>query len=161
MPTRERPATPVKERALRLLSVRSRSRFELRQRLLRADYEPEEIDSALEDLERVGLIDDERFARELAEHQRRKGMGRRVGLAALRVKGVDRELAERIAEDVSPEDEAERALDVATRRLTRLRGLEPETRRRRLVDFLLRRGYDPEIARSACVRALAAEEDQA
>lgn len=148
----------VKERALRLLSVRSRSRAELRQRLLRADFEPEEVDAALADLEAVGLIDDEAFARELAESQRRKGMGRRAGMAALRVKGVDRELAERIADDVNPEDEAERAVEVATRRLPRLQGLDPETRRRRLVDFLMRRGYDPETARSACLRAMAEEE---
>ena len=158
MTTRERPAVKVKERALRLLSVRSRSKAELRQRLLRADFEPEEVDAALADLEAVGLIDDEAFARELAESQKRKGMGRRAGMAALRVKGVDRELAERIAQDVSPEDEAERALQVAEHRLPRLRGLEPETRRRRLMDFLLRRGYDPETARSACRRAMAEED---
>jgi regulatory protein len=160
MTTRERPAVKVKERALRLLSVRSRSRSELRQRLLRADFEQEEVEAALADLEAVGLIDDEAFARELAESQRRKGMGRRAGVSALRVKGVDRELAERIADDVNPEDEAERAMDVAAKRLPRMHGLDPETRRRRLTDFLMRRGYDPAIARSACLRAMA-EEDQA
>jgi regulatory protein len=160
MATRERPKTSVKERALRLLSVRSRSRSELQQRLLRADYAPEEVEAALDDLERVGLIDDEAFAREVSEYQRRKGMGRRAGMNALRVKGVERELAERIADEANPEDEAERALEVASNRLQRLRGLDPVTRQRRLVDFLMRRGYDPEIARSACKRAMA-EGDQA
>jgi regulatory protein len=153
--TRERPKVKVKDRALRLLSVRARSKSELRQRLLRAGCEPEEVDAALADLEAVGLIDDEAFARELAESQRRKGMGRRAGMAALRVKGVDRELAERIADDVNPDDEAERAVEVAANRLSRLRGLDPVTRQRRLLDFLLRRGYDPSTARSACARAIA------
>jgi SOS response regulatory protein OraA/RecX len=51
-------------------------------------------------------------------------------------------------------------VEVATNRLQRMRGLDPETRRRRLVDFLMRRGYDPETARAACLRALA-EEDHA
>ena len=158
MPTRERPSASVKERALRLLAVRSRSRAELQQRLERAGFEPEEVEVAIADLERVGLVDDERFAQELAEHHRRRGDGRRVGLAALRVKGVDRSLAERVVEESQPEDEAERAAEVASRRLPRLRGLEPEVRRRRLFDFLLRRGYDFEIARSAAERALAEEE---
>ncbi len=157
MTTRERPAVKVKERALRLLSVRSRSRSELRQRLLRADFEPEEVDAALADLEAVGLIDDEAFARELAEHQRRKGLGRRAALSGLRVKGVDRELAERIADDVNPEDEAERAMEVASKRLPRLQGLDPETRRRRLLDYVLRRGYDYQVALAACIRAMAEE----
>ena len=154
MTTRERPKTSVKERALRLLSVRSRSKSELQQRLLRAGFEPVEVESALDDLERVGLIDDEAFAREVAEYQRRKGMGRRAGMNALRVKGVDREIAERIAEEVSPEDESERALEVAVQRLQKLRGLDPATRQRRLQDFLMRRGYDPEIARDACRKAM-------
>ena len=157
MTTRERPAVKVKERALRLLSVRSRSKAELRQRLLRADFEPDEVDAALADLESVGLIDDEAFARELAEHQRRKGMGRRAALSGLRVKGVDRELAERVADDVNPEDEAERAMEVAAKRLPRLQGLDPETRRRRLLDYVLRRGYDYQVALAACIRAMAEE----
>ena len=158
MTTRERPAVKVKERALRLLSVRSRSRSELRQRLLRAHFEPDEVDAALGDLEAVGLIDDEAFAREVAESQLRKGMGRRAGMAALRTKGVDREIAERIAEDVTPEDEAERAVEVAAKRLPRLQGLEPQKRRRRLLEFLLRRGYDYQVALAACIRAMAEEE---
>ena len=158
MSTRARTPTSVKERALRLLSVRSRSKSELRQRLLRADFEPEEVESAIADLEAVGLVDDEAFARELAESQRRKGMGRRAALSGLRVKGVDRELAEKIADEANPEDEAERAAEVAAKRLPRLQGIEPEARRRRLMDYLLRRGYDPETARSACFRALAEEE---
>ena len=158
MTTRERSAVKVKERALRLLSVRSRSKSELRQRLLRADFEPEEVESTLADLEAVGLINDEAFAIELAESQRRKGMGRRAGVSALRVKGVDRELAERIADDVNPEDEAERAMEVAAKRLPRLQGLEPTARRRRLLDYLLRRGYEYQTALAACLRAMAEEE---
>lgn len=158
MSTRERPRTSVKDRALRLLSVRSRSRYELRSRLLRAGYEPDEVESALADLEGVGLVDDERFARELAEHQRRKGLGRRAGLAALRGKGVDRDLAERTVDDVQPEDDADLAYELASARLERLRALSPDVVHRRLLSFLIRRGYEPVIARSAVRRAIAERE---
>jgi regulatory protein len=156
----ERSRTTVKERALRLLTVRSRSRNELRGRLIRAGYEPEEIDVALADLEAVGLVDDERFARELAEHQRRRGLGRRAGMSALRAKGVDRDLAERTMEDVQPEDDAEIAFELARGRLERLRALPPEVVYRRLVGFLLRRGYEPLIASTAVRRALAETESR-
>jgi regulatory protein len=155
MSTRERPKTAVKERALRLLAVRSRSRHELRSRLIKAGYESEEIDRALTDLEGVGLIDDERFARELAEHQRRRGMGRRAGLTALRVKGVDRDLAERTVDEVQPEDDADLAYELARARLERLRPLPPDVVHRRLVAFLIRRGYEPVIASTAVRRAVA------
>lgn len=151
----ERPRTGVKDRALRLLAVRSRSRYELRSRLLRAGYESEEVDAAISDLEGVGLVDDERFARELAEHKRRRGMGRRAGLAALRSKGVDRDLAERTVNEVQPEDDADLAFELARGRLERLRALPPDVVYRRLVGFLIRRGYEPIIARAAVQRALA------
>ncbi|MDQ4006168.1 MAG: recombination regulator RecX [Actinomycetota bacterium] len=154
MPTRERPATPVKERALRLLSVRSRSRTELMHRLRRAGYESEEIEEALSDLERVGLIDDERFAREVAEDRRKRGYGPRAGMAALRQKGVDRAVAERVVEESQPEDEEDRAAEVARARWPRLSNLEPPVARRRLLDFLLRRGFDFQVARDACRRVI-------
>jgi regulatory protein len=156
--TQERPRTSVKDRALRLLSVRSRSRAELRSRLLRAGYQPDEVDQAVADLQGAGLVDDERFAREMAEAKRRRGMGRRAGLAALRQKGVDRELAERVVDDVNPEDEAERAYILAKARLARLSSLPPDVAHRRTVAFLARRGYEPIIAGTA-VRRAAAEED--
>src|SRR5439155_11508566 len=61
----ERPVRPrgtAKDRALRLLGVRDRSRRELERRLQQAGFEREEIDQALDALASVGLIDDERFA---------------------------------------------------------------------------------------------------
>lgn len=155
MSTRERPKTSVKDRALRLLSVRSRSRYELRGRLLRAGYELDEVEATLVDLEVVGLVDDEAFARELAEHQRRKGLGRRAGLAALRGKGVDPDLAERTVDEVQPEDDADVAFALASARLERLRSLSPDVVHRRVLGYLLRRGYEPVIARSAVRRAIA------
>ena len=154
----ERPRAPVKDRALRLLAVRSRSRHELRIRLVRAGYEPEDVDAALADLEAVGLVDDERFARELAESQRRRGMGRRAGMSALRGKGVDRDLAERTIEEVQPEDDAEVAYELARARLGRLRSLPPDVAYRRLIGFLVRRGYEPVIASTAVRRAVAEAE---
>ncbi|MGH2677206.1 MAG: regulatory protein RecX, partial [Actinomycetota bacterium] len=145
--------TSAKDRALRLLSVRSRSRVELERRLARAGYEPDEVAAAVADLEEVGLVDDERFARELAESKRRRGMGRRAGLAALRAKGVDREIAEQAVGEVNPEDEADRAYELARARLERVRSVPPDVAYRRTVGFLVRRGFEPVIAGMAVRRA--------
>jgi regulatory protein len=135
--------------------VRSRSRDELQRRLLRAGYEAEEIEVALEDLERVGLVDDERFAREVAAHQiDRRLAGRRAALATLRKHGVARDLAERVMEEADPGDEEDRALEVARVRASRLSALEPATAFRRLLGFLERRGYAGEAARNAAKKAL-------
>jgi len=124
------------ERALRLLSVRPRSRREL------------------ERLETVGLIDDERFAREFAEHQLvARRAGRRAVASGLAAKGIDRETVERILAE-APEDDAERADELARARAERLRSVAPDKAYGRLVSFLVRRGHDPETARRAARSAL-------
>jgi regulatory protein len=149
----------AKDRALRLLGVRARSREELRRRLAQTGFEAEAIDEALSDLEAVGLIDDERFARELARYELgRRSVGRRAAVASLRQKGVGADLAERVVEELGPEDEEARAVEVARQRLARLNGLAEEVVYRRLVGFLQRRGYDARVAHAACKRALAERE---
>lgn len=148
----------AKDRALRLLGVRSRSREELRERLARAGFPEDEIDAALDDLERVGLLDDERFAEEVVRDRLgRRGFGPRGALQALRGFGVPREVAERAVEAWGGDEEG-RVEEVARSRLRRLSSLPPEVASRRLLDFLLRRGFDPEVARSACRRALASRD---
>ena len=155
MAVTERPRGTAKDRALRLLGVRARSREELRRRLRQAGFEEEEIAPALEDLEGVGLIDDERFAREVAtlEMVRRQG-GRRAALASLRRRGIAPDLAEQVVEEEAPPDEEHRALEVARTRLGRMNGLGNDVIYRRLVSFLQRRGYDAHTAYDAARAAL-------
>jgi len=152
-------ATSAKDRALRLLGIRARSREELRRRLAQKGHEVEEIEAALDDLESVGLVDDEEFARQLtAHHIGVRGSGRRVALAELRRAGVETEVAERAVAAGAPEDEEARAEELARGRLRRLGTLDEATAYRRLVAFLHRRGYDAETARNAARRALANSE---
>jgi regulatory protein len=160
---REVESTPAraKDRALRLLSVRSRSHAELFRRLRMAGFAELDIESALSDLEAVGLIDDERFARELATHEIGGRLaGRRAALASLRKAGVSRDLAELAVQEASGDDEEARAEELARSRLGRLRGLPHDAAYRRLLGFLERRGYSGETARTACSRALDELEDK-
>jgi regulatory protein len=149
----DKPRGTPWDRALRLLSVRDRSRRELERRLLMAGFEEAEVQGALERLESAGLVDDRRFARTLAEHQTGARLaGRRAVMAALMAKGVDRQTAETVLEDTG--DEEERARTLAERRAGRLGGLPPQVAHRRLTDFLIRRGHAPGTAREAASRAL-------
>jgi regulatory protein len=126
-----------------------------------AGFVEPDIDSALTDLETVGLIDDEQFARELATHEVGGRLaGRRSALASLRKAGVARDLAEHAVDEASGEDEEARAEELARSRLGRLANLPPDAAYRRLLGFLQRRGYSGETARTACRRALGELEDQ-
>ena len=142
------------ERALRLLAVRPRSRRELEVRLRRAGFEPDEVEDELARLEAVGLVDDEAFARELAEHHvTSRRSGRRAVMGALAAKGVSRRVIEEAVAGLG-EDEQDRALELARERAPRLAGLPPDKAFGRLSSLLMRRGYDPTTARDAARQAL-------
>jgi regulatory protein len=145
------------ERALGLLAVRPRSRRELERRLLQAGFEPDEVQGVLRRLEVVGLIDDEAFARAVAEQAfgvRRSGV--RAVRAALAAKGVSGASSAAVIEELGG-DEEQRAVELARSRLTRLRGVPPERAFSRLVGVLARRGYPPATARRAARLALEVE----
>ena len=63
-----------------------------------------------------------------------------IALIENQLKESDEEIAK--LKDYS---EAGTVLDLAKRRLTRLKGVEPDSAKRRLYAFLLRRGFSPEI----------------
>ena len=148
------PRGTAKDRALRLLGARWRSRAELDQRLRRAGFEPEDIAAALADLERAGLIDDARFARAVVGDQAGQRLaGDRAIRAALYQKGVSADVAD--AALAGAGDEADRALQLARKRAARLTGLDPSTAFRRLYGLLLHRGFASPTAVEACRAALA------
>jgi regulatory protein len=160
------PARPVKEpkscheRALGLLAVRARSRHELESRLLAAGFQPDEVSEVLDRLERVGLVDDEAFARQLAEHRFGvKRMGVRAVSAELRSKGVAVAVIGSVVDGELPGDDA-RALDFARSRASRLGDLDAAKAFTRLSAALMRKGYSPEVARGAARRALDVEGEE-
>jgi regulatory protein len=136
----------AKEAALRLLTVRARSRKELERRLARRGFAERDIAAALDRLSEAGLVDDAAFAAAYAEHRSERGADSRLIAAELRERGVAPRLAERAAEAAVPLDErAERCHEVAAARLARMEGLAPEVRFRRLAAYLDRRGYPPDL----------------
>ena len=141
-------------RALGLLAVRPRARRELERRLLAAGFDADEVTDVLARLERVGLIDDEAFARQVADHQfGSRRAGSRAVTSALLAKGIAPDLAASVAAD-PPDDEHERAIELARTRVSRLSGVEPAKAFGRLTSLLVRRGYTPVVARSAARIAL-------
>jgi len=154
MPRTGKQPLDLHERALRLLAVRPRSRRELEIRLLRAGFDRDEVQDELIRLEAVGLIDDEAFARALAEHHvSARRSGRRAVVGALAAKGVSRSVIEEAVASLG-EDEAERARTLARERAVRLAGLPSDKAFGRLSALLMRRGYDPGTAREAARSAL-------
>lgn len=138
--------------------MRWRSREELRTRLARAGFQPDDVERALEDLDRAGLIDDQRFATEMVRSQASgKLSGDRAIRSALRRTGVAAEDVEQAL--AGAPDEAGRARELAERRVRSMGSLAPDAAYRRLFGMLVRRGYPPGLARDTAREALAARLD--
>jgi regulatory protein len=120
------------ETALRALRFRDRSAAELDARLARRGVEATEREQALETLERVGYVDDARFARSRAAALAERGSGDALIRHDLEERGVTAEHVEAALAELEPERERARAL-VAKR------GSGPKTAR-----FLAARGFDEE-----------------
>ncbi|XUX00370.1 MAG: regulatory protein RecX [Dehalogenimonas sp.] len=126
--------------ALKLLGYRARTESEMRQRLARKGYGEAEIESTVERLKSSGLIDDSAFARSWSEN-RSAGSPRSAYIIKreLKTKGIDAGIAD---DAVSTIDDGEAAYRAALPRLKRLQTLPTEEARRKLADFLRRRGFN-------------------
>jgi regulatory protein len=101
------------EVATRALQHRDRSRREVEQRLVRAGIDEDRRNDALDTLERVGYVDDERFAGARAGALANRGYGDEWIRLDLAEHGVD---AEAVAEAIGAlEPEAERAMALVER----------------------------------------------
>lgn len=135
--------------ALRFLTRRLHSRAELSQKLRRAEYPEALIAETLDDLTRLGYLDDARFAqtRALAAMQHKQIGQRRAKIELLKT-GVRDEVASRaVAEVYADSDSTAVARKLAEKQAPRLKKLPPDVARRRLAGMLQRRGFDYEAIR--------------
>lgn len=142
--------------ALRYLQSRLHSRSELRRKLLRREYGESVIDGVLDDLVRLGYVDDARFAKtramSAAEHRH---YGRRRAFMELMRAGVDASVADDALEQVySSHDSLDTARRLAEKQAPRLRKLDPAVARRRLAGMLQRRGFEYEDVKTVIDQVL-------
>ena len=131
--------------ALRALARRAHARFDLRRRLLQKQHPAAAVDGALARLSAAGLLDDTRFADDYAAVKARRGRGPARLIADLLAQGVDRRVAEEAVRAALASEGVDPALAVRTlaaKRARQLAGLPPAVRKRRLVAFLVRRGFN-------------------
>ena len=128
------------EKALRFLGPRPRSEAEVRRRLREHGLADETISAILVRLGRAGLVNDEAFANYWVENRTTfRPRSTRVLRAELRQKGVSDDV---LKEALAGTNDAEAAYAVAAKRAPRLANLENQEFRRKMGDFLARRGFN-------------------
>ncbi len=131
---------------LRLLAASPKSGHELKKKLSGKGYAPEVIKQVLTELMTQGILDDTAFAKDLMTRLTiGKAAGRHRIAFELKRHGISKKIREDLLEGISEGDETLRALEQARLKWSGWSKLEPQKRKKRLYDFLVRKGYDFQI----------------
>src|SRR5918996_5826562 len=138
MPLDDQTVNRAKQHAYRLLSYRSRTAGELRDRLRQKGFGRTLIDEVLHQLEVEGYVNDRKFAGDWARYRlQAKPMGRRRLALELQRRGLDRALIEEVLQEVYSEfDEVTLARQAAQKRLRVTGSLHTQDAQQRLVRYL-------------------------
>ena len=127
----------AKEKALWLISYRDHSKKELEEKV-RNSCDRDSAKKAVERLEELGLVNDEKFARNYAEQLLNvKHLSKKGAKYKLMEKGIDRDLAEMILDEIyfDPQEHIRIIIE------SKYKNLADEKTRRRAVSALQRKGY--------------------
>jgi regulatory protein len=151
---RKRDFDPISNVSMHSLARRGMSSSEMRDYLTAREFDADAIDAEIDRLEQVGLLDDAALGETLVRTLReRKGLGRSALNAELRRRKLDPDAIDAALEMLA-DDEFDRALALAVKRAPQLRVHDRDTAKRRLVAFLMRKGYSGSMAAAAADRVL-------
>ena len=136
--------------ALTLLARRELSEAQVRQRLSRRGFTPDDIDDAVTRLRQDGSLDDARVAAAIARSQLSlKKRGQRRVRREIEAAGITSALADRAVAEVYAEVDGEALLAAAIDRKLGTRRLEDDREMARLYRYLVGQGFDADRAISA------------
>jgi len=144
------------DKAIQLLEGRLHSRAELFTKLIRQKYGEPIVNGVLDDLGRLGYVNDEQFARTKAlSAAQHKQHGRERAMAELLKSGIADGVARQALDDVyDTADSTAIARQLVRKKAPALRKLDPVVARRRLVGMLQRRGFEYEAIKPIVDEAL-------
>ena len=138
------------QQAMLFLSYRARSESEIRQNLRKHEIPEPVIEQTLERLRQDGLANDDQFARAWVENRSAfRPRSRRLMAMELRQKGLNDEAVSSALESV---DDQALAYEAAQRRVARLKDLEWNEFRKKMSDFLARRGFSYSVVAPVVTR---------
>jgi len=148
--------------AIKFLERRLHSTSELRRKLQPRGYPPAVVDEVMADLLRMNYLDDARFAQLKAQSAaQHKHHGRRRAKMELLKSGVQSEVADQALDKVYDDKSETRdvARQLAMKQAPRLKKLDPQVAKRRLIGMLQRRGFDYDDIRPLIDEVLGANDD--
>ena len=131
-----------------LLSIKSRTKKEIIDKLKRKEYNIDIINEAIKEVEELDYINDKKYALDFASDSLNfKKYGKNLVKRKLFLKGIDKNTIDETIEKVFGKvNEFDMAYDLAKRKLRSYGKKDNKTLARRLQGFLIRRGYSFDAA---------------
>ena len=144
----------AKNQALRYLSYRDRSKWEITQYLEKKQHSHLVIQQTLEYPENFDYVDDQRFALQWGQFNiNKKKLGRNRLYLELLNKGIDRETLENILSTLYENNpEIQLAKECASKKWESLKGVQADKKKRRLFQHLKRRGFPTDIIYQSLIK---------
>ncbi|HLR95904.1 MAG TPA: regulatory protein RecX [Jiangellaceae bacterium] len=153
------PESVARTIALRKLTGAPQTRAQLATAMAKRSVPDQVAGDVLDRLTDAGLIDDAAYAQAWVQsRQAGRGLSRRALGQELRRKGVDQEVIDDALSLIDVGQEEAAARELVRRRLASTDGLPVQTRVRRLLGMLARKGYSPELAHTVVRAELDADE---
>lgn len=163
------PLTPAQREKLEKSAMNScvwhleqapKTRKQLKDKLIIKEIPDDIIEMTLDRLVKLGYLNDKQFSESFTRSkQTYGGLGKGGIRQALRQKGVDNETIDATLEDISDEDEYERAKLLVQKKMKSTQKLDPQKRFNRLVGLLSRKGYSGNIVFTVIKECVQEEKD--
>ena len=139
-------ASSCRVAALRFLKIRPRSVEEMRDKLSSKGYETSEVAATLEYLKEISLLNDRAFTASWIQYRLARPFGFRRIIVELKQKGIAEDIiASAVAQAKEEFSEPDQAMQLGLRRAERLGSIDPQKKKKRISDYLLRRGFPVDV----------------
>jgi regulatory protein len=138
--------------AINYLSYRPRSSKEVQDHLRKKGFSPDFGRKVVQHLQKQDMVNDVEFARMFVRDRlKKKQVGKAWIRRALYEKGVSSHIVEKVFKEYISDDDQEQAAHLLAEKRLRLANatfekLDKDRKRKRLFDYLLRRGFSPDVA---------------
>lgn len=134
--------------SLRLLAATPKSRRILKTKLSDKGFDEQVVQRILEKLERQGLLNDRNYALSVMQlFTDYRPSGRRRIAFELEKRGIQKALIQDVIQNYAPEEERQNAFELAKQKWEKWVQFEKGKRRKKVYDFLVRRGFDYTLSR--------------
>lgn len=133
--------------AFMILSRNPKSEKQLCDYLFKKEFDKNTVERVLERLKELNYIDDLRFAQSFIENSSHSGVN--AIRFKLKSKGISDEIINSVLENVDDDEQLSKAVEIIKKQMPRYSKYEIFEQKRKLNDFLYRKGYQWDVIKSA------------